>query len=110
MTIELWFVRSALEEASKDDGRLFRDLHSHPLFLDDGVAGHWCDACHTRIEERIAYSCRTCDYDMCMGCFKKASRKQSEGQLRGDAGVKDDVVLSNWSYSKKAMKYAAPYW
>jgi ABC-type multidrug transport system fused ATPase/permease subunit len=110
MTVELWLARDILHESSKDEGRLVPSLHLHPLVLDETVAGHWCDMCDTRIEDRVAYVCRTCNFDVCFECFKKASKKQSEDELRGDKGHRGEKELSNWDYVKRSLVYVKPVW
>jgi ABC-type multidrug transport system fused ATPase/permease subunit len=110
MTIELWLSRDIIDEASKDEGRLVPSAHLHGLHLDESVGGHWCDMCDTRIDDRTAYTCRTCNFDCCLECFKKESRKQSEESIRGDKGARADGELSNWAYAKRAFVFVKPSW
>jgi ABC-type multidrug transport system fused ATPase/permease subunit len=110
MTLELWLARDIIDEASKDEGRLVASVHLHGLHLDESVGGHWCDMCDTRIDDRTAYTCRTCNFDCCLECFKKESRKQSEEAIRGDKGARADGELSNWAYAKRAFVFVKPSW
>lgn len=59
---------ATVNEISKDPGHLFPQLHHHPLYYDITTLGHRCDFCRSRIRE--AYRCSSCDYDLCMTCFK----------------------------------------
>lgn len=56
-----------------------------------------------------AYRCNICDYDLCIECTKKKSKSSSEGVLRTDSGVKEDIELSNWQYMRRAFTFVKPH-
>ena len=136
MNGQLFFARDLSKALSREKGKVFPNLHPHPLFFDKTAIGHLCgmetrrftkphfsldffflfftypylttDLCRVRI--RMAYRCRACDFDMCMDCFRKNNLSAAEGLIRNDAGIVEEKELSTWQYAKQALSFLKPYW
>eukprot|EP01127_Copromyxa_protea_P014688 TRINITY_DN4142_c0_g1_i3.p1 TRINITY_DN4142_c0_g1~~TRINITY_DN4142_c0_g1_i3.p1 ORF type:complete len:887 (+),score=187.45 TRINITY_DN4142_c0_g1_i3:40-2700(+) len=108
INIELYLTNDIINLLTREEGILFPHLHAHPLFYNNEAVGHWCDFCRSR-GLREAYRCNTCDYDLCIPCTKKKSKAGSEGVLRTDSGVIEEVELSNWEYMKRAYTFVKPH-
>eukprot|EP01105_Mastigella_eilhardi_P013870 TRINITY_DN3160_c0_g1_i4.p1 TRINITY_DN3160_c0_g1~~TRINITY_DN3160_c0_g1_i4.p1 ORF type:complete len:703 (-),score=174.85 TRINITY_DN3160_c0_g1_i4:879-2987(-) len=104
INVELWLCKIAVSTTTHEKGVLFPQLHHHKLFYDYTTAGHCCDFCRSAIRE--AYRCNSCDYDLCMECFKKKDKARGENQIRGDSGVKDVERPSNYQYLCSTLNFA----
>jgi len=104
INIEVYVARQLILEATRDEGLFLPDVHPHPLFMDKGVALHWCDLCSTKIKNHMAWRCKLCDFDMCTVCAaRKDAATVGENLLRNDKGVKQEKDMSNGSYFKRSL-------
>jgi len=104
---EFYFARAVVERFTKEEGLLVPQLHNHPVYFAQ-VNYHYCDLCWTRIE-RDAYRCRYCDFDICVTCFRKGNKSTSEGLLRGDKGIHEELEVSNLGYFWRAILLTRPF-
>ena len=64
-------------------------VHVHPLSIAVDAFDRTCDICGEDIGPAgEAFTCRLCEFDYCISCFRKGSKLQDWGALRGDKGVK----------------------
>jgi len=111
----VFFVtKSLIYSNTESGGVLIKALHKHKIFYRAECAPYTsCDICCTRLRGNISkevYSCSSCDFDCCLGCFEKGDRSRGESQLRNDKGLVDFEEVSNFVYFTRAMAYARPQW
>ena len=93
VNVEVWLVRTLVEEATRDDGLFLPGVHAHPLFFDGTLARHWCDLCQQPVYK--AWRCKLCDFDACVKCTsRKDASVVGENLLRSDKGVRQEQTLS----------------
>jgi len=108
INLEVYALRSLIEELTREDGLFLPAVHPHPLFINKGVALHWCDVCSTRIKGHEAWRCKLCDFDMCPTCAARGDvATVAENILRGDKGRREEETLSNVAYLLRALGLAA---
>jgi len=108
INLTVYLHRSLLDELTRPSGLFLPSVHRHPVFLQKGLAFHWCDLCRTRIKGGAgAFRCKLCDFDMCLKCAKrKDAAIVSENMLRGDKGVRSESTVSNGAYFGRALSMA----
>eukprot|EP00916_Digyalum_oweni_P013094 GHVL01021534.1.p1 GENE.GHVL01021534.1~~GHVL01021534.1.p1 ORF type:complete len:702 (-),score=98.20 GHVL01021534.1:223-2328(-) len=112
MNLEFMLMKSLITSITSSPGILLRRIHNHPLHFTSSAVAHSCDVCNGRnIKDGESYRCMTCDFDLCLNCYKKCGTKfkRGEGLLRGDKGPKDDVPLSTWAYFVRALQLTLPF-
>jgi len=107
INMEFYFARTVAERFTKEEGIVVPLLHNHPVYFSQ-VDYHNCDLCWTRIE-RDCYRCRYCDFDICVTCFRKGNKSTSEGLLRGDKGIHEELEVSNLGYFWRAILLTRPF-
>lgn len=102
---QLWLLQLLIDELTGEHKTFSQ--HRHPLTFQTNIGGHICDVCRTRISKE-AWSCRPCNWDMCLNCAKK-NENNVEGMIRTDKGVLAEKEISNWMYIKLGIKMAKPH-
>jgi uncharacterized membrane protein len=105
-----WLLRELIIRMGSEDGLLIPALHPHKLHLSQTLDSHWCDLCGQQIKDSRAFRCKLCDFDLCMICYLKKDAHTLEGQLRGDKGVRQDELLTQKVYMKKALSLVSEEW
>jgi hypothetical protein len=106
INLQQFIIGNMVEWLTIGEGYLWKDVHPHRMYFAN-LHCHWCDMCREKIQN--GFRCRTCDFDMCMACFKKKNHSSAEGVLRGDSGTRDLAELTTWMYVKRAFGLAAPH-
>lgn len=109
VNLEVWLVRTIVEESTRDDGLYLPHMHSHPLFFDNSLARHWCDLCSQPVYK--AWRCKLCDFDACVKCVSRTDAATvGENLLRSDKGVIKEKTLSTTQYLVRALALASGEW
>ena len=99
-----------LHEVTKEPGELIPSLHPHPLFYAANLNCHHCDVCHSRMKgpHFDAFRCLTCDYDLCITCYKRKDKPSFKGSfaLRGAS----ETSITTWGYFKRCLEFASKFW
>jgi len=108
INLSIYLHRSLLDELTRPSGLFLPSVHRHPVFLQKGLAFHWCDLCRARIKGgQGCFRCKLCDFDMCVKCSRRQDAAVvSENMLRGDKGVRMESAVSNGTYFGRAMGMA----
>ncbi len=102
-------IQKIVNTLTTEDGLSYPELHHHKLHFDDSINGNWCDLCRTPIKLH-GFRCGSCDWDLCMVCFRKKNKAGAEGQLRSDkGGARPDFEVSNITYMARAFNFARPH-
>lgn len=89
MSYFLFFPQlSQIFRSTSDTGVHIRSFHPHKLYFKDDLNAHSCDICRRRFRRGQGkfegYTCRVCDFDVCLRCFKLRGLDRGEGLLRSD--------------------------
>ncbi len=70
INVELWSQKELVAQWTEDQGVLLPLVHAHRMYLKERFC--MCDMCRARVDK--AYNCETCNFDVCLDCFKKVRR------------------------------------
>ena len=98
---EYFLLKMVLDHVTEEHGENLPQLHLHPLFFTTENRMHRCDVCVERIKEE-AYRCKTCDYDLCMHCYKKKRNANSTQPVI--------IPVSLTTFFIKSLKLSLAFW
>ena len=112
VNVEVFSLRAYLYKTTKQFDAFVPTLHPHPIKFNHEVFSTKCDVCNARVL-REGFECDTCDFDVCLECFRKKSVAHGENMVRrGDKGlpVADAEAFSPSSYVMRAARFILPFW
>lgn len=109
VNVEALLIKQIVTVATKEAGRLFEGIHSHPLVWQEDLAAKNCSTCRKR--ERAMYECDRCHFYVCEACVRHHENTTKEKTLRGDkGGAKQEPDVTHLMYFRRAATLAWPQW
>jgi ABC-type multidrug transport system fused ATPase/permease subunit len=126
VNVEVFTLRSFLNMIVKQSDAFLPLLHPHPIKFNHEVFSTKCDVCNARVL-REGFECGSCDFDVCLECFRKKSAAHGENMVRrGDRGLRigdsdgsptanggggaGGASFSPASYVMRAARFMLPFW
>ena len=102
INMEFFAIKNIVDMSTDEHGETLPSLHLHPVFFTNETQMHRCDICRDRIKEE-AYRCKTCDFDLCLQCYKRRHRGNNFSPIEHH-----NISLS--SFFVRSLKLSLAFW
>ena len=102
INMEFFALKNVVDMSTEEHGENLPSLHLHPVFFTNETKMHRCDICSDRIKEE-AYRCKTCDFDLCLKCYKRRHRGNNYSPIESH-----NISLS--TFFIRSLKLSLAFW
>ena len=92
--LEAKMAADALKRLTERLGVKNERVHHHALvYLEQGI-GHDCDVCRLSVHTKQCLVCYGCDFDCCLGCWRRAERRRETDEAVGGSASTSSIAGS----------------